>query len=293
MNSSARSILIQVSELHAILDRSDVLILDATVELPAPRFDADYQAGSGRDGWLQGHIPGALHADLYAAGLSDPHASFSFALPDAQTLSTALAALGVNAQRRVVVYDRNDGFWAARLWWMLRSLGLQAQVLDGGLRAWQRAGLPQQSGSVVARPVNWQADFQDGFWIDRPGVQAVLAGERPGTLVCALSAALFDGTAVSRYARRGHIPGSINLAARTLFDEHGRYLNTDALQVALAPLLESSAPLILYCGGGISAAAQALALTLLERSNVFIYDGSLQEWAADFSLPMTTGAAPA
>ena len=292
MSDATDSILIQPRELYENLADPALLILDATVELPAPRFDGDYQAGSGHGGWLQGHIPGALHADLYA-GLSDPHATFSFALPSAQALSGALGALGVSQQRRIVVYDRNDGFWAARLWWMLRSLGVRAQVLDGGFKAWQREGLPEQGGTVISRPVSWQSSYQDGYWIDRTGIESILAGERPGILLCALSVGLFDGSAISRYARRGHIPGSLNLPARRLFDEQGCYLKTDALHGVLSPLLHASEPLILYCGGGISAAALALALTLLGRCNVCIYDGSLQEWAADHRLPMTTGAAPA
>ncbi len=113
-------------------------------------------------------------------------------------------------------------------------------------------------------------------------------------LICALGAALFDGSAPTRYARRGHIPGSQNLPTRQLFDAHGRYLPKDALALAIGPtLLHSDGPLVLYCGGGISAAANALALTLLGRQDIAIYDGSLQEWAADARLPMTTGAAPA
>lgn len=286
------SVLVTAQELLGRLADPQLLILDATVELLAPRFDGDYRVDSGRAGWLQSHLPGALHADLYQA-LSDTQASFSFALPTAAALSAALAKLGVSAQRRIVVYDRKDGFWAARLWWMLRSLGVQAQVLDGGIQAWRRAGLPEECGPVVARPAMWQSRFEKGFWIDRAGVEAVMAGEHPGTLVCALSSGLFDGTAVTRYARRGHIPGSRNLPVRMLFDEQGCYRATPALRNALEPLLASKAALILYCGGGISAAAQALALTLIGFTDVLIYDGSLQEWAADLSLPMTTGAAPA
>jgi len=122
-------------------------------------------------------------------------------------------------------------------------------------------------------------------------VLAVLDGQSPGTLVCALSKGLFEGSAVTRYARRGHIPGSLNRPARELFDEQGRYLPPDTLARVLGPsLLEGAQPLILYCGGGISAAATALALTRLGRQDVSIYDGSLQEWAADPALPITTGA---
>lgn len=292
MTHTAHSILLQPHELYDHLTDPGLLILDATVELPAPRFDGDYQARSGYDGWLHAHIPGALHADLYGE-LSDQQASFSFALHSSEALTAALSKLGIDPQRRVVIYDRNDGFWAARLWWVLRSLGLHAQVLDGGFKAWARAGFAQQSGPVVAQPVSWRADFQPGFWIDRAGVEAVLAANHRATLVCALSAGLFDGSAVSRYARRGHIPGSLNLPARALFDEQGCYLQPGDLQAALDPLLRTHTPLVLYCGGGISAAAQALALTVLGRQDVLIYDGSLQEWAADTRLPMTTGAAPA
>ena len=292
MSDAANSPLICPQALHAALNDPDLLIIDATVELPAPRFDGDYQVRSGRDGWLQAHIPGALHADLYGA-LADQQASFSFALPGIAQLADGLAQLGISPQRRVVIYDRNDGFWAARLWWMLRSVGLYSQVLDGGFRAWQRAGLPEQSGAQAAQPSQWLPAFVEGFWIDRAGVEAVLAGERSATLVCALSAGLFEGSAVTRYARRGHIPGSLNVPARSVFDDHGRYLEPKALREVLAPLLQATAPVVVYCGGGISAAAQALALTLVGRCDVFIYDGSLQEWAADPRLPMTTGAAPA
>lgn len=250
---------------------------------------------SGHDGWLRAHIPGSRHADLQTA-LADTRASFSFALPAPAVLIQALADLGVGVGRSVVIYDRSDGFWAARLWWMLRGLGIDAAVLDGGFNAWRQAGLPQHAGpgAIVGAAVPWPLAPRPGLWIDRAGVEAIVAGQAPGLLVCALGAALFEGSATTRYARRGHIPGSHNLPARGLFDAQGRYLSKDALALAIGPtLLHGDVPLILYCGGGICAAANALALTLLGRQNIAIYDGSLQEWAADPRLPMTTGAAPA
>lgn len=290
-----RRILIDPPGLQLILDQPSTLVVDASVELAAPRFDGDYQVASGRQAWLQDHIPGARHADLLEA-LADPSADFSFALPDPRSLEHALGALGVGRAENIVLYDRHDGFWAARLWWMLRSLGIAARVLDGGFKAWRRAGLAECSGEEAGgeNPTELTLTPLPGYWASHETVQAVAAGEAPGTLVCALSAALFEGRAVTRYARRGHIPGSLNRPARALFDAQGRYLPPAALAQALgADLLNGTQPLILYCGGGISAAATALALTLLGREQVAIYDGSLQQWAADHALPMTTGAAPA
>ncbi|MCB2253783.1 sulfurtransferase [Pseudomonas chlororaphis] len=295
MNLPLPGTLVDADWLHSHLGHPALVLLDASVELPAPDFDGDYRVASGRDGWLQAHIPGSRHADLLTA-LADTRAGFSFALPDPAVSIQALAELGVGGGRSVVVYDRSDGFWAARLWWMLRGLGIDASVLDGGFKAWRQAGLPQQRGPGVTPGVAapWPHVPRAGLWIDRAGVEAVVRGQAPGLLVCALGAALFEGSATTRYARRGHIPGSHNLPARGLFDAQGRYLSRDALALAIGPtLLHGDAPLILYCGGGISAAANALALTLLGRRNIAIYDGSLQEWAADPRLPMTTGAAPA
>ncbi|NMZ95061.1 sulfurtransferase [Pseudomonas panacis] len=289
------SILVDSQWLQVHLDDPGVVVLDATVVLPSPEFDGDYRVDSGYDGWLQAHIPGSRHADLLTE-LADTQASFSFALPRPEALVSALANLGAGEEKAVVIYDRADGFWAARLWWMLRGAGIDARVLDGGFNAWREAGLPEHSGS--AKPITpvspWSINPRPELWIDRSGVEAIVAGNARGQLICALGAALFEGTAATRYARRGHIPGSLNLPARLLFDAHGRYLPKDALALAIGPtLLHSEGPLILYCGGGISAAANALALTLLGRQDIAIYDGSLQEWAADARLPMTTGAAPA
>lgn len=286
--------LIAPQELAELLGSEGLLILDASVELAAPRHDGDYRIDSGRHAWREGHVPGAVHADLLA-DLADPEAGFSFALAAPAQLQTALKRLGVFGARAIVIYDRHDGFWAARLWWLLRSLGITARVLDGGFKAWVAGGLGVASGDeaflqAAEAPL---LTLDTRLWADLDQVRAVVEGRAPGLLVCALSQALFDGQAVTRYARRGHIPGSLCRPARTLFDEQGRYLPPAALKQALGPaLLHGTAPLILYCGGGISAAATALALTLLGHERVALYDGSLQEWAADRHLPMTTGAAP-
>ncbi|WP_205983798.1 rhodanese-like domain-containing protein [Paraburkholderia sp. Ac-20340] len=276
--------LIEPAALAARLGEPGLVVLDAQVELPSPRFDGDYRVASGYDGWLAQRVPGARHADL-SAKLSVPHATLSFMRPAPEVLARELAALGVGAASNVVIYDRSDGFWAARLWWMLRWIGIDAQVLDGGWRAWCAAGLPVESGpadEVAGAGESLQVRERSGMWADRTDVEAILAGQVRATLVCALSADVFTGRAASRYARRGHIPGSLNVPARNLLDATGRYAPASVISEALG----LDGPVCVYCGGGISAAVDALALTLAGHDTVSIYDGSLQEWAADPALPL-------
>jgi thiosulfate/3-mercaptopyruvate sulfurtransferase len=291
---TARSVvsrpLVSVRELADRLRDPNILILDATVTLPPPRFDGDYRASSGESRYLAAHIPGARFADLLGS-LSAHDAPYHFAVPDPKTLAEAFRSLGVDDDKQVVVYDSEGGLWAARLWWMLRSLGIQAAVLDGGFTRWRLEDLPVESGAVEPAPAATLTIKPDpGAWVDRAHVEAIVRGDEAGTLICALSRELFDGTALTRYRRRGHIPGSRNFPARELFAADGTYLQPSQLVLrAGAVLTDVPRPIVLYCGGGISAAANALALTLLGEQHISIYDGSLEEWAADATLPLTSG----
>jgi thiosulfate/3-mercaptopyruvate sulfurtransferase len=130
---------------------AEVVVLDATVEMPSPRADGDYQVASGRSGWLAEHIPGSRHADL-VSDLIDHSARYHFAHLPPQELAAALQRSGVSPGRPVVVYDQADCLWAARLWWELRAAGMRAQVLNGGLTAWKSAGLPTASGGDTPAP---------------------------------------------------------------------------------------------------------------------------------------------
>lgn len=300
--------LVSVHELATRL--GDVVLLDATVELPAPRTDGDYRIASGKPGWAAGHIPGSRHVDL-TTELTDPAAGYHFAhLPPGQLAARALD-WGVAAGRPVVTYDQGGTLWAARLWWELRAIGVQVQVLDGGLPAWRAAGLPVESAGAGQEDEAGQAEpseaapyVPDGTvldddtvldndtvpapaWADRRDVLDVLAGRAEATLVCALSEDVYSGRAATRYARRGHIPGSGNVPARGLLDGDGLLLPPDALRAAVRPAVPADGGrLILYCGGGISAALLALGLTADGATGISIYDGSLEEWTADPELPV-------
>ena len=279
--------------LAAYLDDPRLVVLDATTLLPSPREDGDYRSVSGRGAWAERHLPGSRHADL-TGELSDHDAPYHFAVPSPEALAAALARLGVGEGSEVVSYDSGGGIWAARLWWMLRAIGVPAAVLDGGLGAWETAGRPLASGDdtdpvPAVRPVT--PVVRPDLWVGVEDVAAISRGERPGTLVCALPSGGYDGSAPTRYSRRGHIPASRSLPGRGLVDEAGRVLSPEELAAKAGAVLDTDdSPVVLYCGGGISAAGAALALTLLGRTDVSVYDGSLEEWSKDPARPLELGS---
>ncbi|MFJ9713140.1 sulfurtransferase [Streptomyces sp. NPDC101234] len=281
--------LVDDSWLAAHLDDPRLVVLDATALLPSPRHDGDHRSASGRAGWAERHVPGAHHADL-TGDLSDPEAPYHFAVPAPEALTAALARLGVGEDSEVVVYDTGGGIWAARLWWMLRAISVPAAVLDGGLAAWETAGRPLAAGDAEPEPaaVPVTPVPRPELWSGIEEVAAIGRGERPGVLVCALPTGGYDGSAPTRYSRRGHIPGSVSLPGRGLLDDTGRVLPRTRLGEKAGALSDAS-PVVLYCGGGISAAGAALALTVLGREDVSVYDGSLEEWSKDPARPMELG----
>ncbi|MGW6694892.1 sulfurtransferase [Rhodococcus sp. NPDC054953] len=285
--------LIGAEELIDALGRADApLVIDVTVGFPPARFDGDYRPESGAAAWRAAHIPGSRHVDLLTA-FSDTARNLHFSRPDASRFADELAALGMSAGIDVVVYDQGSMTWAARVWWLLRSVGVAARVLDGGLARWTRLGLPREFGDAV--PPNGTTPERGlsylPLWVDRAEVSAIVAGQAPGTLVCALAPAQFAGTDRTRYSRRGHIPDSRNLPAKALLGEDGLVRNRAELRgLAADALAGAEPPLVLYCGGGVSACLTALGLVLAGYDDVQVYDGSLEEWSADPGLPMSTTA---
>ena len=266
------------------LDDPDLRILECTVEaVPGPTFTAR----SGRASWAEGHIPNSGFADL-TGSLSDPESSLTFTMPRPDDFAAAMTDLGVGAGTRVVLYDRLDHVWAARVWWMLRAIGFdEAAVLDGGWRAWRADGRPVSTdpapnhapSSLTIRP-------RPELFTDIDDVRAAITDD--AVCICnTLTEAQHRGD-TDHYGRRGHIPTAVNVPAISLVDpETHRYVPRDELLAKFTDAGALDAPrVVTYCGGGIAASGGAFVLTLLGHSDVAVYDGSLGEWAADPANPL-------
>lgn len=271
------------------LGSEGLVVLDATV-VPGTRPDGRPAYLSGLDQYLvEGHIPGAVFAELLDV-FSDPAGTYPFTRPDAARFAQAAASVGVDEATTVVVYDAAVGQWASRLWWLFRSFGHdRVAVLDGGVTKWRAEDRPLDLGHVEPRAAAaFRAEERPGFWADKDAVAAVVAGSARATLVCGVPPKEFTGESGHR-PRLGHIPGSISVpAGRLVSRETNDLLPTDRLRETFADVLASADPIIAYCGGGIAATADALALAVLGRDDVAVYDASLNEWAADPEAPLVT-----
>lgn len=241
-------------------------------------------AGADRDGYLEGHIPGAVFVDLDRQ-LSDPASERGrHPLPSAERFTAEMRSLGVSGARPAVVYDAGTSTAAARAWWLLRYFGHpEVAVLDGGLAAWMAAGNPLQT-DVVAPAI--------GDFIARSGRMPVLNAVEAGAL--ASHGVLLDARAPERFAGLiepidpvgGHIPGARNRPTSENVGEDGRFLDAATLRAAFERLgVHEGVAVGAYCGSGVTATHELLALALAGIHGA-LYPGSWSEWIADPSRPV-------
>jgi thiosulfate/3-mercaptopyruvate sulfurtransferase len=267
----------------------DLRIFDATVHL-RPATPGPYAVESGRADYGAAHIPGAAFADL-TGELSDASSGLNFTMPSAEAFAAAMGRLGVRRGVRVVAYATTTPMWATRLWWMLRACGFDdAAVLDGGFAKWTAEGRPTEAGERRYPPAELSLTARPGAWADKAEVLAAI-GDGAVCTINALSPSVHAGEGSTNYGRRGHIAGSRNVPYAALLRADGTYQDDMALRALFEGVgATGRSRVICYCGGGISATMDALALTRIGHTDVAVYDGSMAEWVRDPSLPMETGA---
>lgn len=241
----------------------------------------------GRDSWvgyLDGHLPGAAFVDLDAvlAGAAAPVAG-RHPLPDPTHFAKSLGAMGIGDEATVIAYDDMGGAYASRLVWMLRILGQPAALLDGGRRAWK--GVIER-GQVEIDPV-------DRTVMGWP--QAAVADADAVSAHIAAGGVVIDSRAPERYRGEtepldkiaGHIPGAINLPFADNLDGSGCFLSTDHLADRFATVTDGSP--IVYCGSGVTACHNALALESTGRPLPRVYVGSWSGWSTEVGRVIAVG----
>ena len=279
-------LLVSAQWLAEHLSDPQLRVFDATVQVQVPPLAPTLRTGEPE--WRREHIPGGAFANLFA--LSGPEQpKWSMTMPSAERFGTVIGALGVSNDNDVIVYDRRENMWAARLWWMLRTFGFDhAAVLDGGWTAWQQGGYPTCGAPCSYPPGTFTANLRPEMVTGKQDVLAAI-GNPDICLINALGRRQHRGE-VDEYGRPGHIPGSRNVTAWEILDrETQRYRALPELQRKVGSALDAG-QIITYCGAGAAASSLAHVLVRLGHPQVAVYDGGLLEWCADPHLPLELGA---
>ena len=282
--------LITTDQLASILGDPNLRLYDCTTynEPVPPGSDVPYRAVPGDKTFAAGHIPGADFLDLQGE-FSDTSAQQFFMMPGAAQLEAAFSRHGADAGKSIVLYSIGTMMWSTRFWWMLRSLGVNAQVLDGGFDKWKAEGRTVETGAPKGYPATtFKAAPRAGFFVDKNTVKARI-GDPSTVTVNALGPQFHKGLEPSRYGRPGRVPGSVNVSAATLVNADKTLTSlADAEAKFTAQGVTHDKDVILYCGGGISATIDLFLLTQLGYSKLTLYDASMGEWARDPALPIET-----
>jgi thiosulfate/3-mercaptopyruvate sulfurtransferase len=247
----------------------------------------------GIDLYQAGHIPGAVFTDLDRDLAAPPGPGGRHPMPAAAAFEAAMRRAGVSDGRPVVVYDDADSTAAARAWWLLRYFGhRQVRVLDGGFAAWTASGHPVQTGL----PASAQAA---GDFTASPGHLPLLDAD--GAAALARTGVLLDARAGARYRGEtepvdpvaGHIPSAVSAPTAENVHKDGTFLPPASLARRFAALGAADGTAVgAYCGSGVTAAHEVLALTLAGIP-ASLYTGSWSEWITDPARPIATGPDPA
>lgn len=247
------------------LGSESLVLLDVSVRTTEAESGAMHYAGD-HEAYVAGHIPGAIFVDLPADFAAS---STGLEHPGADDLVAAIRAAGIGDTSRVVLYDRDFGQWATRLWWLLQTAGVaEAAVVDGGLFAWRSEHRSLETGSVPTRSRDFTPVLRAELWAQAEDVTLALDGS--SALLTA-----FDTPNLARVAGviAAH-PRSVNLRPQQLHnrDDHTLLADRD-LRGLYEPVTAGKRPIICVGEGGVSASANALALTLLGETNVRVFDG--------------------
>lgn len=265
--------LVSTDTLHQQLNNSNWVIVDCRFSL------ADTEAGA--KAYRHGHIPNARYVHL-DKDLSSAITDFTgrHPLPNFSLLAKKLGDWGITNTSQVVAYDDAGGAFAGRFWWLLRCMGHdKVAVLDGGIKQWQKQGLPITTTLPTVKPCKFRPYLNEAAWLNALQVQNNLAQK---------SICLIDARTSERYRGKqepidpvaGHIPGALNRAFQLNLNSNGLFLSAEQLREQFKQLIGTTAPdrVVHYCGSGVTACHNLLAMEHAGLTGSKLYAGSWSEW---------------
>ncbi|MEI5907260.1 sulfurtransferase [Bacillus spongiae] len=254
------------------LAEGDIKIIDCSYSLHDKQL--------GRKQYEQEHLPNALYFDL-ERDLSAPVSNHGgrHPLPSISDFENTLGKRGILPTDTIVLYDQGEGAFAARCWWQLRYLGHEkVYVLNGGMKAWRGAGFPLENSIPISQPVKYISKPQRDWLADVQFVEEVVSGKQSGVLLDSRSEVRYTGKEEPIDPIPGHIPGAVNFPWEAVFS-NGHYKSEGELR-ELFGTLPKDKPVVVYCGSGVTATPNVIALKIAGFHNIVLYAGSYSDWVS-------------
>lgn len=258
----------------------EVIVLDA-------RFDL-FDEKKGKQAYHAEHLPGALFIDM-AEEMADKRIQGAgrHPLPSPEDMAQMFAKKGISKDSKVVIYDdQNGGIAAARAWWMLEFLGNNnAAILDGGIQAWKNSGYPPTDEVKPPDEARFDPHVKEDWLVTAEQVKNKLGS---AVLVDSRSRERYQGEQEPLDPKAGHIPGALNFPWGGVLRQDGNWKTAEELVQHFAALPRDR-EVIVYCGSGISACPNVLALKRAGFKQVTLYAGSWSDWSSRSGYPVETG----
>jgi thiosulfate/3-mercaptopyruvate sulfurtransferase len=276
--------LVETDWLASHLTAPDVVVLDGSMHLPTSGRNA-------RTEYTAAHIPGALYFDIDQ--IADKSNPLPHTLPSTVQFASQMKKMGIGDGSRIVVYDSEGLYSAARVWWMFRTMGHEdVAVLNGGLKKWRAEGRALDDLPPPLRtPRHFTPRFRTDLVRDWQDVKGLI-GDANTQIVDARAAPRFAGAVPEPRAglRSGRIPSSKNVAFQSLLNADGTLKPVAELRAVFkAAGVDEARPVVASCGSGVTAGVIAFALAQLGHPDTAVYDGSWTEWGGREDLPIETG----
>jgi thiosulfate/3-mercaptopyruvate sulfurtransferase len=278
--------LISSATLNMHLGDADWVVIDC-------RFKLDDVTWGERE-YAAAHIPQAVYADLdHDLSAAKTGTNGRHPLPDTVALASTFARLGITTGAQVVAYDQDTGMYASRLWWMLRYMGHDAvAVLDGGFAKWIAEGRETRNG-VESRPAaTFSGTPRREMIVDAAVVASLIGSPSASTrLIDARAPQRFRGESEPLDKVAGHIPGASNYFFQQNLDANGTFRTPEQLRAQLGGVLGDAPPhdVVCYCGSGVTACHNLLAMEHAGLKGAKLYAGSWSEWCSDEHRPVERG----
>ncbi|GAB6563023.1 sulfurtransferase [Bacillus mobilis] len=263
--------IVTVEWLREHIENENVRIIDCRFDLANPNW--------GREKYEEEHILHALYFDLNL-DLSSPVTEHGgrHPLPNIEAFADKLSQAGIDEHTTVIAYDSQAGANASRLWWLLNYVGHEkVYILDGGFPAWKENGLPTTTEIPVAKRKGFKVNVQDHMLVTMETVRENIHAGANVTLIDSREPKRYAGVEELVDSKAGHIPTAVNYFWKDGMLQSGQFKN-EAQQQERFRNLAKDKETIVYCGSGVTACPNILALKLAGFPNVKLYAGSWSDW---------------